>query len=276
MGDLILCNYPIAAMPFYVEAFSGNIYSLEELCYYIEHNLFLLEEEFFEEELFCWIENEVGAKDLAERLRLSVQGKKGLSEILILLWKETGYWDTKTAGELVTQIKGLSEMSVLERKKLRADRYAENKRYFLAILEYRKLLQMEEVCRKNSEVCGNIWHNQGVCFAGLFLYNEAKECFLTAYKYHRNIESVYQALAACRYLKDEEAELSIRNQYGISDSTYVELTKQWQEALESKEILEFNEQLEELFENDWQTLLEQQELLPLLADWQREYQKNCR
>ena len=276
MGDLILCNYPIAAMPFYIEAFSGNIYSLEELCYYIEHNLLLMEEEFFEEDLFYWIEKEIGAKELAEKLRLSKQEQKGLADTLILLWKETGYWDAKTVRELVAQVKGLSEISVLERRKMRADLYAEKKRYFPAILEYRTVLQMEEACKSNPEVCGNIWHNQGVCFAGLFLFEEARECFLTAYRYHRNMEFVYAALAACRYLNDTETEISIRKQYDISDSTYMEITKQWQEALESKDILEFNEQLEVFFENDRNMLLEQPEFIQLLSDWKKGYQKNCR
>lgn len=276
MGDLILCNYPIAAMPFYIEAFSGNIYSLEELCYYIEHNLLLMEEEFFEEDLFYWIEKEIGAKELAEKLRLSKQEQKGLADTLKLLWKETGYWDAKTVRELVAQVKELSEISVLERKKMRADRYAEKKRYVPAILEYRTILQMEEACKSNPEVCGNIWHNQGVCFAGLFLFEEARECFLTAYRYHRNMEFVYEALKACRYLNDTETEISIRKQYDISDSTYMEITKQWQEALESKDILEFNERLEEFFENDQNMLLEQPEFIQLLSDWKKEYQKNCR
>ena len=51
MGDLLLCNHAIAAMPYYIEAISLNIYSLEELCYVIEHHTFLLEEDFFEDSL---------------------------------------------------------------------------------------------------------------------------------------------------------------------------------------------------------------------------------
>ena len=274
MGDLILCNYPIAAMPFYIEVFSANIYSLEELCYYIEHNLLLLEEDFLEEELFLWIEEEVGAKELAEKLRLSVQGKKGLADVLMLLWQETGYWDAKTAGVLVSQIKGLSEKSILERKKLRADRYVEKKKYFPAILEYRKILLQEEECKSKPEICGNIWHNQGVCFAKLFLFEEAKECFLTAYKYHRKMESVYQALMVCVYLGEEGKQ--IKEQYGVSDSTYTELFEKWKEILKSDEVLEFNEQLEVFLENNGQSLLENQRLLQLLTDWQTEYKKNCR
>lgn len=39
MGELILCSHPIAAMPYYIDNISLNVYSLEELCYYIENHL---------------------------------------------------------------------------------------------------------------------------------------------------------------------------------------------------------------------------------------------
>ena len=135
---------------------------------------------------------------------------------------------------------------------------------------------MEEECKKNPKICGDIWHNQGVCFAGMFLYEEAKECFLTAYKYHRNMESVYHALAACSYLLDEEGAAAIRQQYDISEVTYTELTKKWQETLENEEMAAFHEQMAGFFENDWHTLLTQSEFLQLIDDWKKEYQKNCR
>ena len=35
MGELLLCNEAIAAMPYYIEGVSINVYSIEELNYYI-------------------------------------------------------------------------------------------------------------------------------------------------------------------------------------------------------------------------------------------------
>lgn len=276
MGDLILCNYPIAAMPFYIEAFSGNIYSLEELCYYIEHNIFLLEEDLFEEDLFFWMEKEVGAKELANALRLVEQEGKGIAEMVALLWKETGYWDVKEAEQLIVQLKGLQQKSLLERRKLRADRYVENQRYFPAILEYRKILQMEEECKKNPILCGDIWHNQGLAFARLFLFREAKECFLTAFKFHREIESVHAALIACLCLEDEEEGKLLRERYDISDSEYLNIVKQWHEASQTKEILTYEAELEALFEKEGQNVTNHPRLKRMLLDWQKNYQKNSR
>ena len=56
MGELILCGGPLAAMPYYIEEVSLNVYSLEELSYYVEQILYLLGPDFMQEELCDWVE----------------------------------------------------------------------------------------------------------------------------------------------------------------------------------------------------------------------------
>ena len=43
MGELLLCKESIAAMPYYIEGISLNVYSMEELCYFIQNNTYLIE-----------------------------------------------------------------------------------------------------------------------------------------------------------------------------------------------------------------------------------------
>ena len=51
MGELLLCNEDIAAMPYYIEGVSINVYSIEELNYYIINNTYLLDDDFMSLEL---------------------------------------------------------------------------------------------------------------------------------------------------------------------------------------------------------------------------------
>ena len=51
MGELLLCNEAIAAMPYYIEGVSINVYSIEELNYYIINNTYLLDDDFMSLEL---------------------------------------------------------------------------------------------------------------------------------------------------------------------------------------------------------------------------------
>jgi len=277
MGALLLCNHPIAAMPYYIEALSLNIYSMEELCYVIEHHPFLLDEGFFDEELISWIEREVGEGELAEQLRQSLRKELGITKLVELILNATGYLSYETGMNILGQIREMQHKTVFERRKMRADRYVENKKYINALLEYRRILQMEEECKKNPIVCGNIWHNQGTVFARLFLFWEAKECFEKAYQYHMNLESVYEALAACRYLGEDEMLMNLARKYSITEQEVAELSERWTHISRSDAIVRVEEEIDAVFADLQEDSLEENTaLMQMLCDWKAEYQKNCR
>ena len=69
MGELLLCNEAIAAMPYYIEGVSINVYSIEELNYYIINTTYLLDDDFMSLELCIWIENHAHLPKLAMHLR---------------------------------------------------------------------------------------------------------------------------------------------------------------------------------------------------------------
>ena len=58
MSGYILCQTKRAETPYYIENISTNIYSLEELCYYFYHNLYLIDRTIINEELCSWIQEE--------------------------------------------------------------------------------------------------------------------------------------------------------------------------------------------------------------------------
>lgn len=275
MGDLLLCNYPLAAMPYYIEELSINIYSLEELCYLMEHCAFLPEESFFTEEFFRWIEREIGERELAENLREASRKEMGPVQYLELLFKATGYLQRETAQKIIAQLQQLQYKTVFERRKMRADRYMENKKYVNAILEYRRLLKMEDECKKNPVICGNIWHNQGTAFARLFLFKEAKECFLKAYEMNGNMESIFEAMAACRYMGADEELEKLAAKYGIGETELTNLREKWTMISRCGQVADFEIKLEELFKREYDTLEQNTALMQILLEWKNEYQKNC-
>ena len=182
MGELILCSHPIAAMPYYIDNISLNVYSLEELCYYIENHLYLIEADFMSEELCLWIGQELDEKDLAQSLRSVLLGNGSLSDFTELILRSCGYCSEDTIRHIRSVLLDMQNKSVFECSKIRADRYMESEKYVKAIHEYRKLLGMEEECKKNPVLEGNIRHNLGTACAELFLFDEAAANFLNAYR----------------------------------------------------------------------------------------------
>ncbi len=89
MGELILCKKPIAAKPYFIEETSLNVYSLEELSYYIYHNTYLLNQDFNSKELCQWIGHELGEKDLAKQLMEAINNHLPLHVFVGLIITES-------------------------------------------------------------------------------------------------------------------------------------------------------------------------------------------
>ena len=69
MSGYILCQTQKAKIPYYIENISTNVYSLEELCYYFYHNLYLVDESILNEQLCRWLQEELNLPKLAAKLR---------------------------------------------------------------------------------------------------------------------------------------------------------------------------------------------------------------
>ena len=79
MSSLILCNKKRAKQPYEVSRIHCRIYTLEELCYYLSNNLYLIDYTIVNERLCDWIEAELGLLRLAEQLRTMLQKHSDLS-----------------------------------------------------------------------------------------------------------------------------------------------------------------------------------------------------
>ena len=78
MSTLIYCKTPIAATPYYIEEVSLNVYSLEELSYFILNNVYLLSSKFMSTELCNWIGRELKLPNLSKELHQMVQNNSPL------------------------------------------------------------------------------------------------------------------------------------------------------------------------------------------------------
>ena len=122
MGELILCNQNMAAFPYYVEEAAIGVYSLEELSYYICHNVYLLRSDFMNEDLCNWLERELKLKDAADALREIVRKGGTLSEFVTCLLSQSGYCDRMQIAQIAQQIAELEHKSEYECSKIRASR----------------------------------------------------------------------------------------------------------------------------------------------------------
>lgn len=203
MGDLILCQTGIAAMPYYIEGADLNIYSLEELCYYLGHETDRIGDNFCNQELVQWIKEELGCTELAKELEEARENHTSLAEQIGILSGGCSYFSKKERLALIHQIVELENKSAAERERINADRCLKNKQYVKSILCYRRLLSYPDG-ELSALDKGNIWHNMGVANAQMFLYEQAAECFKKAYEYNNNPESEMERYFAMQCVSQKE------------------------------------------------------------------------
>ena len=278
MGEILFCNQPIAAMPYYIEGISWNVYSLEELCYYIENNTYLLEKDFMTEELCTWVGKEIKNEKLAERLRDILRMDGRLSEYVLAILVECGYTPKDTIREVVRLIREMEEKSDFECNKVRADRLMEKEKYLSSIYEYKNLLESDDAGGQPPQLIGNIWHNLGTAYARLFLFQEAIHCYERAYYLNNQEESLKASLMAYRCLKDEDGFMHTAKANGLSEEEITRLKNELSIASRSEATKKFEEKLEAIamMNENGQKSEYQKAISNIIFNWKEEYRRICR
>lgn len=211
MSKIWICQNKTADIPFFLEEKKLNLYSLEELCYYLYVNAEALEEQFFDERLFVWLEKELELIELCKELREGMaQGKDSFWCMEKLLW-ESGYYTKEEVKKVEESVRRIIQAKPEERKKLRADKMLLEGKCKSAVREYQQLLQQEDI---DKLLESKIWHNMGTAYARQFLFARAAECYEKAYTLGRMEESRQQYLIACAWAEGEKTE-----EVGIQEDT---------------------------------------------------------
>lgn len=222
MSRPILCIGSYAKNPYQIEKIGRNVYCIEELCYCIVKNAFLLDEESFDRELFDWIENECSLEKLADELRSMASKKCSMASLAGTILDYVGYNTRKEVDRTEEILRENAGMDVYKKKLARADFLLKNGRFALAFREYEFLLHNTPDIDK--KLRGRIRHNEGVMYAKLFLFDKAAEMFKQAYEDSGNRESYLQYLAAVRM--------------NLSNKDYVSFIADSEEAYEASMELE--------------------------------------
>lgn len=193
MSNVILCQGALTKTPYYIKEICINIYSIEELCYYVYHNAHLLDDSFVTVELGTWVEEKLELPKIGKEIRGIVETRNSLGNLVRVLNNNIGYYPENDWRRLLSEIDSNSRLSIAERKKIRADGLLARKRYVLALDEYESVLKEEGI---DDSLRARAYHNLGVCAAKMFLFERAADYFEMAYNTYANTESYHEMLCA--------------------------------------------------------------------------------
>lgn len=225
MSGLIFCSFKRAARPYYLESAKQNIYSIEELCYFLQDNIYLLDENIMTTEFCDWLETEVEAADLAQKLRRLIEDKQGFRVFCMQIIMDSGYFSKNEMQFLGMKLQKMDHQSNYENRKIKADQLMEKKKYLAAIEEYRSLLLHATDSPSDVRVSGDIWHNMGTAYANMFCFERAVSCYEKAYELSHRVDSLKAAFQAVCFLDDSERVQWFLQQRHISQEQFAAMKK---------------------------------------------------
>lgn len=228
-------NY--AEIPYSVPGLEINVYCVEELCYCMRENAFLLDTTLVNEELLKWLEKQCGLRELVKLLYPYVYRKGSLSAFAVTIFQYVGLYEQTVVREIEQVLKQGAGLSSIEKKKSQVDYLTKKKKYSLAIKNYDALIAKWEVQVAAGEpmpavsCLAGIWNNKGVAYAGLMLYEEAAKCFFQAYELSGDEQFCKAFLAAKRMVLSEEEYVAFAADYNDMYEHTLELEKAMESIL---------------------------------------------
>lgn len=204
MGGYILCQTKKAETPYFIGNISTNIYSLEELCYYFYHNLYLIDGTIINEELCKWIEEELELPKLAAKIRPHLGKFAAVEDVLYPVFKEINYLTYEELRVLNGMIQKMNRETVLVRLKQKADAMIENGMYVNGIQVYQEILKRDDLSEAPEGFEERIYHNLGSAYSYLFLMEKALEYFWKACQCSHSEKALVSYLLAYRSVRTKE------------------------------------------------------------------------
>ena len=201
MGRVLLCVGKYADKPYFLERLYVNVYSAEELCYCLMQNAFLIGKEIVDEGLAEWLETECGQIELAAGLREMMKAGCGAAGFAGKILDDIGYGSREEIEKAKRELEKEADLSIHEKRMVKADYLTENRKYMSAIKCYDSVLA--ELPDGERALRGRALHNRGPAYAGLYRFRDAADSFRQAYEWGKREESYISFLAANRMFMEE-------------------------------------------------------------------------
>lgn len=193
---MLLCTGVRAETPYYIPSLGIRVWSVEELCFCLRENAYILDEEIVSKDMVTWLEEDCDLPDLANMLRPYLRQPGSMAAYVTGILDYVGYYPKEEIEAMAASFSAAGSASDFEKKKKRADLLVESNKYTKAYVEYSRLLR--ELPENEIGIRADVLHNIGVALTGLFMYNDAAYYFNEAYNYTNSEADFRDYLAAKR------------------------------------------------------------------------------
>ena len=182
MGNLILCHDRHAAHPYEITRIHCRIFTIEELCYYLCNNLYLIDYTIMNGQLCYWLDEELEMKALASELRDVLRLHGSVEKFVLTILKSSRLYREPEMIRIQNVLEHLKNQKDIERQKFKGDNLLESGEVEEAILVYQAILNGEKDETVDEKFYGKIYASLGAAYGRLFLYQESAKMYDCAYQ----------------------------------------------------------------------------------------------
>ena len=217
MAGLQSCT-KMAKEPFCIKKLDKNIYSLEEINFFIYNNINLIYKEFFSDELIEFINTGLERADIAKGLKEIKESNGSVKELISFLLKESHYYSPNELARIANYVVNIDNMTEAERLKIQADGFYKKGQYESALRIYFDILnRMEQEETLSEAFFGGIAYSIGTIYAKLFMCKNANSYFSKAYELYPDTSYAKACVYMALINNDEEEILKTIVKYHITD-----------------------------------------------------------
>lgn len=197
MGSFILCHKKKAREPYRIARIHCRIYTIEELCYYLCNNLYLIDETIVNEKLCDWLDSQLGLEELAQSLRELLRQECPMELFAMQILSYTSLYTTAELGQIQQVLEQIKSQKPMEKQKCMADNLLESGSFQSAINLYLAIMrnQTEE---QDSAFYGNVYANLGAAYGRLFQYEDSAKMYEEAYRRLEDQSLLLPYVYACK------------------------------------------------------------------------------
>lgn len=182
MGSLVLCHDRHATHPYEISRIHCKIFTIEELCYYLCNNLYLIDYTIMNEQLCTWLEEELEMKELAGMLRDVIRLRGSVEKFVLTILKYSKIYREPEMIRIQNVLERLKNQKDIERQKYKGDNLLESGEIEEAIIVYQSILNQEKDETVDTKFYGRIYAGLGAAYGRLFLYEESAKMYDRAYQ----------------------------------------------------------------------------------------------
>lgn len=180
MGSIILCHHKWATHPY--EIMRLRIYTLEELCYFITENIYLIDSSFADMRLTEWLRDELWLSDLATELTDIIKENGSPEQFAMTILTDSKIYTTAQLGNIKAAFGGIKRLTPERRRKFKADSLLDGGCAGQAAAIYRSLIREMPDDGSDGDFYGRVYACLGSAYGRMFLYKDAASMYEEALK----------------------------------------------------------------------------------------------